>query len=125
MSLSYYSQEKMKREFFLLKQRDEIWQESLIKTFQIKVLKIKLNTRLNQLQMEHTKYGNIESQLEFKQFLRQIFLPKDLVRMNTSTPVRNDPRFTQNLEQFLFSLLTSQLQKRSQPQYAWDLENMI
>ncbi|CAD8176956.1 unnamed protein product [Paramecium octaurelia] len=78
--LSYYSNEYQKREFFLLKQRNEVQYGSLIEQFGIQVFKVKYDRKTNFLRLEsqnQTTIGdNFSSQEDFRKFIRQILIPK-------------------------------------------------
>ncbi|CAD8168888.1 unnamed protein product [Paramecium pentaurelia] len=74
--LSYYSNEYQKREFFLLKQRDDVQYGSLIEQFSIQLMKVKYDRRTNFLKLETQNHPSsgfyFSTQEEFRQFIRQI-----------------------------------------------------
>ncbi|CAD8186383.1 unnamed protein product [Paramecium pentaurelia] len=78
--LAYYSNEYQKREFFLLKQRDEVQYGSLIEQFSIQVMKIKFDRKTNFLKLEsQNQISNgyiFSTQEDFRKFIRQILIPK-------------------------------------------------
>ncbi|CAD8183702.1 unnamed protein product [Paramecium octaurelia] len=111
--LSYYSNEYQKREFFLLKQRDDVQYGSLIEQFSIQLMKIKYDRRTNFLKLEsqnHPQAGfNFSTQEEFRQFIRQIQILKQqrntLIQSKmSSSRIRND--FTQQNSQIRFPRLS-------------------
>ncbi|CAD8099514.1 unnamed protein product [Paramecium sonneborni] len=78
--LSYYSNEYQKREFFLLKQRDDVQYGSLIEPFSIQLMKVKYDKRTNFIKLESKNQASegfyFSTQEEFRQFIRQIQIPK-------------------------------------------------
>ncbi|CAD8110915.1 unnamed protein product [Paramecium sonneborni] len=97
--LSYYSNEYQKREFFLLKQRDDMQFGSLIEQFSIQFMKVKYDKRTNFIKLESQNQTStgfyFSNQEKFRQFIRQIQIPKyqrnNLIQSKISfSRLRND-----------------------------------